>query len=582
MKKIIIIITILFLSLILFFLFYKKKQFEKIDNTIKKISRPNEIKYTVETTFFSKNRNVKNHFTNLEDFIFYSKEISITKGGIVKGEVINRYYNATEFKKVTSQDNKIIIGYRDGFLLLTEKYINHFIFNEEVKKCVFSEDLLYCIKNNLIMLKNGNSFTEYFKSNDKIIDLIKSNNKFYILTEKKLIIKDKYSEIKLDTININKLLDLDGDIYGVSDREIFKIENNSIISFKKVSSIDNLILKNKKIYYVSINGVIYDDELKKIYSLNTLVNRISYIDDIIYILTPNGVYTWKNDVEKFNINFISNTIAENYITNITKYNNSVLFSYFNSGIDILNKDMTIKPFISNLNGVNDILIHEDNIYVATTNGLYLYNNNKELKHYGKKDGIIGTSVSNVKWYQNNIFIGSEGGISQKTGDLFHSINGMHGLVNNRVNCLKIVNSNLYVGTLGGVSVLNNLKVVKNLKNNDFKSRWITSIENVNDDIYISTYGGGIYKLKNNEMIEITKKEKRLFVNLNTLLNYKNVYLLAGTLKNGIFVYNIKKNEYFFIKDLPSLNITAINIIDDEIFIGSDFGFWNIDVKDVLE
>lgn len=587
MKKLIFIILPILSIVIL--VFVQKSQNKKIENTIKKVSLAKTVNYTVKTTLFTKKREVNFHFTNLDNIIFYNKKFIVTRGGIIQNDFINKYYNATEFKSITAKDDKLVIGYRDGFLLLNNNYINHFIFNEEVKKCVFNKDNLFCIKNNLLMKKEKETFIEYLNLKNKVIDLLSYRDKLYILTDKNLIIKDDYSQKSIDLLGANKTIVLNKELFILSDREIFKLKNSNLVSFKKVSSINNLIFKNNKIYYVSMSGVIYDENLKKVYSLNSLINEIAYVNGNIYVLTPNGAYIWKNKIEKFNIKSLEGSIAENYITNIKKYKNNILVSYFNKGIDLLDNN-NIKTFIKELNGVNDLLFYNDLLYVATTNGLYIYEDKglgnsedvKEVKYYNKKNGILGSNISKIALYKNSIFIASEGGVSQKKGDLFYSINGLQGLINNRVNYLKKVNNYLYAGTLGGISILDGLRVVKSLNNKNFKSRWITGIVNNGDKIYISTYGGGIYKYYNNEITYILKNKKRLFVNLNTLLNYKNKYLLAGTLKNGLFIYNFEKKEYFFLKDLPSLNITAINVIDDKIFIGSDFGFWDIPVKNVLE
>ncbi len=588
MKKLIFLLISFFVILILVFM--QKSQNEKVEDIIKKTSLAKAVNYTVKTTLFTKKRDVDFHFTNLDDIIFYNKKFTVTRGGIIQNDFINKYYNATEFKSITAKDDKLVIGYRDGFLLLNNNYINHFIFDEEVKKCVFNKDNLFCIKNNLIIKKEKESFIEYLKLKNRVIDLVSYKNKLHILTDKNLIIKDDFSQKAIGILGANKLIILEKELFILLDREIFKLKNNSLASFKKVSSISNLILRNEKIYYVSMAGVIYDDNLKKVYSLNSLINDIAYINGNIYILTPNGAYIWKNKIEKFNIKNLESSISENYITNIKKYKTNILISYFNKGIDLLDKNNNIKAFIKELNGVNDLLLYDDLLYVATTNGLYVYEDKslgnskdiKKIKYYNKKNGILGSNISKIELYKNNIFIASEGGVSQKRGDLFYSINGLHGLINNRVNYLKKVNNYLYAGTLGGISILKGLKVIKSLNNKNLKSRWITGITNANDRVYISTYGGGIYEYYNNEITYILKNKKRLFVNLNTLLNYKNKYLLAGTLKNGLFIYNFEKKEYFFLKDLPSLNITAINVIDDKIFVGSDFGFWNSSVDNILE
>ncbi len=588
MKKLIFFIISLGITLIVIVI--QKNQDKEVEKVIKHISEDKKIDFVVKTILFSKNRNVSNHFTNTDDVIFYNKKFIVTRGGIIANDFINKYYNATEFKGITFKNDKLLIGYRDGFLLLNDNYINHFIFNEEVKKCVFSRGDLFCIKNKQVIKKGNDSFTEYLKLKNKITDLVSYKNKLYVLTDKNLIIKDDYTQKSTDISNADKLIVLNGNLFVLSSREVFILKDSNLVSFRKISSITNLIYKNQRFYFVSMSGVIYDENLKKVDSVNSLVNDIVYLNDDIYILTPAGVYIWKNKVEKFNIKNLLYSVSENYITNIKQHKNKIFISYFNKGIDILDENNSVKSFIKNLNGVNDLLFHDNLLYVATTNGLYVYEddsmsfseNLKKVKYYNKKNGILGRNISKIELYKNSIFIGSEGGVSQKRGDLFYSVNGLHGLINNRVNCLKVVNNNLYAGTLGGVSVLNGLNIVKSLSNKNFKSRWITGITSIKDDVYIATYGGGIYKYHNNEITYILKGNKRIFINLNTLLAYKDKYLLAGTLKNGLFVYNTEKKEYFFLKDLPSRNITAISIIGDKIFTGSDFGLWNLPVKDILE
>ena len=597
MKKIIILILIVTLSLSLFLIYQSNKKEESVDKLIKELSINLSPKVTskVKTTLFTKQKNVNQHVSSLRNILFYNQDYIVTQGGIIKGEFINRYFNATEFKDISFNQNTLLIGYKNGFLLLKDEFINHFVFDTIIKKCILESENLFCIKGKEIIKANSNSkdklnksFIEFYKGKNKINDILVKGDKLLILTNKELVIKkvnfDKSvssKDIKLPIINANKLIKVKDKVLILSDREVFQLKDN-IVSFQKISSIVNIILKDDKIFYLSMNGVIYNKDLKKEHLLNNLVNNVSYNGNTSYISTQNGIFEWSEELKKLNLSILKNDINENYITKFFKYNNDkILISYFNSGIDIFDKNtLEVKSFISNLNGVNDIFLKDNVFYIATTNGLFSFKNNK-LKHFGKKEGIIGTSVSKIEWYKNNIFLGSEAGISKKSGELFNSIYGLHGLINNRVNCLKTLNSKLYVGTLGGISILDGLKVIKNLSNKDFRAKWITSLEAVNGLIYIATYGGGIYVEENNKIIEITDKRTRLFVNLNTFYNYKDKYLLAGTLKKGIWVYNIDKASSFFIDNLPSLNITAIEIIDDKVFIGSDFGFWNIPVKDII-
>ena len=571
-KKVIIILGIVSIGFILFSLYYYKKVDKQIKKVVKKIEKnsKNLLMVNIKTINYNQNRDFQ-HYTNRDNILFLDKKLEITKGGISKDGVINLFFNPNKFNKITKFKEEVFIGYKDGFLLLNKNNINFFDLSKEVNKCIRNEESLFCISDtDLIYSKDLRSFF-HIKYKKKIKDIAFYEKDILLLLDKELIIvkkgKDRKIELKSD---INTLLVKNDNLYLLSDRKISILKDEKIILYKKITGINNIIRKDGVVYYISFDGIIYKND-KQILKIDAIINNSFISNNKILLLTSNYIYEIVDDklIEKNNSKSL---IQQNFITKFYQNKNNIYIGFFNKGVYIYNNfTKEIEPFIRDLNGINDIKIVKDKLYIATTNALEVFDlfANKIAK-YSKKEGLLGSNLSSIEIIGKNIYLGTEGGVSKKKKDSFKSIYGLNGLINNRVNCLKRYHNHLYVGTLGGISKLDNLKIIKNFGVEYFSSPWISALEVVKDNLFIGSYGGGLYRYNGKKIKKISKK--RVFINPNAIIGSKN-FVFAGTLNKGILIYDINHNKSYFYDELPSLNITALHIEKDNIFVGSDFGFW---------
>lgn len=586
MKKAIIIILLLLLTVSISYYYYVKSNvINVIDEVEKNIDVKKYLNFKLKSISYSQNF-TKTHLTNTNDVIFLHNsnnvKIQITKGGIVKNEIKNTFFNGIHFKNPFIFENKIFMGYNNGFIMVTDDYIHNFDFSKEIEKCVYG-DLLYCLTNDFEVIKGDRELKKFevlLKKGDKIKDINYFGNQFIYLqneylyfhgfgTTKKILLPEK--EI-FKTFIINK------ELYLISDRNIYKFENEKINLFKEFSGVQSILINNSDVYIATVQGLVYkNDEL--IIKNNELINNMQFLDKL-YVLTENGIYSYLNSEIKKEEQ--SGYLSQNTINFLAVVNSNLLIGLFNKGIDkydlITGKT---EPFITNIYGINDIYNEDNNLYIAATNGLYIYNTNGEkTAYYSKKEGVLGENVSKILKLGEKLFIGTEGGLSLKKDDKFTSIYGFHGLVNNRVNSLVYFDNSVFVGTLGGLSQTKDLKVVKNFAHKDFSTPWITTLNSTNDKLYIGTYGGGIYSFDGKKISKINISKKRIFINPNSSIVIKN-YILFGTLENGILIYNTKTLDFKFYDELPSLNITAFAINNDDLFVGSDFGVFILNLKEIL-
>ncbi|MBN2694186.1 PQQ-like beta-propeller repeat protein [bacterium] len=594
-KYIFILISFLILAGIIFYTETRDEIRGAIKEAKTEVEKRVSVDVKVESIPFEKHI-VSNHYTNTKSHLDYlsvdSDKIWITKGGIIKGDTVNRVLNATDFKTTTkgysgSKDNidKIFIGYPFGFIMVNSSIIQYYKFGKEISKCI-QEDKLYCIYDgNKVIVSDQSPYTKFYEfkeESQKIKDIGFYQNELIALSEGSLIFYgvDKKRVVKLNEEFADRVYIFGNTIYITSDTHIYKYENKILTTFKEFPAAISLYDNGKSTTIASLHGTVWKDD-QILFKVDALVNNMVVENDSIYLLTNKGVYYYQNgevsELENHNI------IQGDMITVFTPFhNNLILVGYFEGGIDTLDINSgKVEPFIKTVGGVNDIIYKDDKLYVATTNGIYLYSSNGiQERVYNQKDGLLGNSVSKIEFIENTLFAGTEGGISALQGDSFTSIYALHGLINNRVYTISYFNGYIYVGTLGGVSELRYLTVKQSWSHKDISTPWITSISHVGNLLFVGTYGGGVFKYDGKEFKKLSEKGKKIYINPNSFENYKE-YALFGTLAKGIYIYNTKKDSGFYYEELPTLNVTSLKVINKNLYIGTDFGFATIDIEKVL-
>ena len=154
----------------------------------------------------------------------------------------------------------------------------------------------------------------------------------------------------------------------------------------------------------------------------------------------------------------------------------------------------------------------------------------------------------------------------------------HGLVNNHVYALGVSGDELMAGTLGGLSLLNKGDVAANFTTttSNLKHNWITAVVRVGTEWMVGTYGAGVLGLdQSGHFYSFETGSGRFEVNPNAMLVTQN-YVLAGTLGEGLYLYDRKSGRWSVIREgLPSLSVTALTSGNGYIYIGTDNGLVRI-------
>ena len=309
-------------------------------------------------------------------------------------------------------------------------------------------------------------------------------------------------------------------------------------------------------------------------------------DSGVYVLTRNGVYElpdhgfgWK-EVLKPRLAVLS----DRNISALAEDKDGQLWvGYFDRGIDLLPGDSSRVLHVENEHVfcVNRIWpdAKSGTVVVATANGLVRMGasgNQEQL--LTRADGLIADHVTDVVPYGEGLAIATPGGLTFLDANGARSMYAFHGLVNNHVYALGVSGGDLMVGTLGGLSVIGRGEVRVNYTAgaSGLKQNWITAVVPVGDEWMVGTYGSGIMGLdRAGHFRTFEKATAEMEINPNAMLVTPQ-FVLAGTLGNGLYVYDREKSRWDVIHEgLPSQNVTALTQSKGYIYVGTDNGLVRI-------
>lgn len=257
--------------------------------------------------------------------------------------------------------------------------------------------------------------------------------------------------------------------------------------------------------------------------------------------------------------------------------------YFDRGLDLLASDNSRARHIEDEHVfcVNRILADSRTgaIDVATANGLVRFDDSgTEQQVLTRADGLIADHVTDVVAYRGGLALATPAGLTFLDASGARSMYAFHGLVSNHVYALGISGDELMAGTLGGLSLLNKGDVTANYTTatSNLKHNWITAVVRVGPEWMVGTYGAGILGLDNSGRFRSFEIGSGPFeVNPNAMLVTPG-YVLAGTLGEGLYLFNRTSGRWSVIRDgLPSLNVTALAAVNGYIYIGTDNGLVRI-------
>lgn len=174
--------------------------------------------------------------------------------------------------------------------------------------------------------------------------------------------------------------------------------------------------------------------------------------------------------------------------------------------------------------------------------------------YSKKQGLPQTQVTAIA--QDNsgyLWVGTLGGLARFNGESFETYSTNHGLLNNRIKTLTYFEETLWVGHDGGISLIQNEKIKSIPFRGNDKSRNVSGIIRFGNELIVSSNGGGLFHLVNDELKRIELNDPE-YERVRDVFVYEGKLLLAT--RAGILVTeNVK--DFTFYEGLPQGTYSGI-------------------------
>jgi hypothetical protein len=320
--------------------------------------------------------------------------------------------------------------------------------------------------------------------------------------------------------------------------------------------------------------------------LNSEILRFLDVDSRLAALARNGLYEldqnaggWKRVVGQGGSLLTDSNISALAFDSLGR----LWIGYFDHGLDILPPEGRRVTHVEDEHVfcVNRIVCDRENsqTLVATANGLALFDSvGRERQVLGRADGLISNHVTDVVLDKNGMTVATPAGITMIDASGARSLYAFQGLVSNHVYALAASGGRLLAGTLGGLSLLENGQVLANFTttNSGLKRNWITAIVAVGGDSFVGTYGAGVLLFDSTGHWQTFDDATGPFeVNSNAMLHDGN-FVYAGTRGRGLLIYDRTRERWSRLTDgLPSMNVTAIEVHGNSVYLGTDDGLVRI-------
>jgi len=316
------------------------------------------------------------------------------------------------------------------------------------------------------------------------------------------------------------------------------------------------------------------------------VRQLFDLGEAVYALTRGGLYRmaargfgWQQVLQPRGAVLTDRNISALAADNMGR----LWVGYFDRGLDLVEPDRERALHVENEHVfcVNRILPDDKTgtVDVATANGLVRFDaaGNPE-QVLTRADGLIADHVTDVVPYRGGLALATPAGLTFLDAGGARSMYAFHGLVNNHVYALGVSGDELMAGTLGGLSQLDkgDVQVNYTTASSGLRHNWITAVVRVGSEWMVGTYGAGVLALDRDGHFHPFEAATGNFeVNPNAMLVTER-HVFAGTLANGLYVYDRETERWFTIETgLPSLNVTAFAVSNGYLYVGTDNGLVRI-------
>jgi len=373
--------------------------------------------------------------------------------------------------------------------------------------------------------------------------------------------------------------------------ENLKADNSTAFqTIKILTAVSDLVAFSKGIFLCTDEGKVFKVEklLKEVNwdkPKNLAESRLIDIDGQLFLFGNKGIWRDTSQTENINLASIRNfesALSNNSISALTFDSEGRLWAgNFRNGLDVFDASGRKITHIENesVREINSIKINKTSkdVFVATSQGVISFDSTFRPTLITKTDGLLSNSVQHLSVSEKDFAFATSRGFSFGTKEKLRAITTVQGLPNNNTYSVLTVGEKTFVGTLGGLAQIENGKVVRTFKdsNSTLTHNWITALCNVNQRIFIGTYGGGVFEMTAEGNLRAFANETgKLIVNPNAMWS-DGEKLFVGTL-NGVWVFDLRTQEWRHIQDeLPTQMVLSVTGDERHIYFGTTSGIAQI-------
>lgn len=503
------------------------------------------------------------------------------------------------------------------------------------------------------------------------ITFIKSiGNNIYVATSNKRIYKmndnGKFEKTKIVQGNKIYLMEnINGELFVSTNIENIMFDGNKVSFMKNGfprAEIKDIFKNEKETWFISETQLIkkknkkFEVENIQFPKTNVVIQSFVYHNGVEYFGTNKGLWARKNNIKPYlvkNINVLSldisdsgyiligskkgvyyfkdgevkqflkanlNNVSINSINYVSE--NEIWYSTFGSGVFL--QDLGTFKNIYQEDGFNpggmvfDIVHWKTKKYIATKNGLFVFDKNKIENHFTKKDGLpsnaildldakgneelwlatanglsrfngkdflnfsrnnglpskLVTSVHVDRQKSGTVWTGSENsGLTRYDENGFFTYSTQDGLPGNSIRDItQLSNGDLVLAVYNKGVAFYNRKSFKLIDKNLDDKRVIIVTKGPKNLIWAGTESAGIAVMENNSFTKISDLDG-LGHNEIFSMHYDGKNLWAGTFGGGVSV--LADNNWFTLREIDGLNSNTIGAIHSDpsglVFLGGNNG-----------
>ncbi|MDP8225946.1 MAG: hypothetical protein P9L99_21475 [Candidatus Lernaella stagnicola] len=333
-------------------------------------------------------------------------------------------------------------------------------------------------------------------------------------------------------------------------------------------------------------GRLWNLDGEKEYDVGASIHGLRRAGDVLLIAADNGV--WRRaaggDPEPALPGEPLRPLPEGYVSAIAPFTGGrLLVGTLNRGLAVFDPKAgkTVATALSRL-GINRVVIDGAKVWVASTNGLFVLDSKLGVQRiYNKEAGLPHRYVSSVVRHEGSTYVSTSRGLAEIGTGGVRAIDAFHGLAGNALYCLAVFGRGLVTGGLSGLTQVDTGRGLQARRSwtasaGELPHNWVHAVVPVDKEIFVGTYGGGVAVVGEDGKVRVITDTAGISINPEAAVHHDGV-LCFGTVTRGLLVGRGSRWTSFD-TGLPSRNVTALAVVEDTLWVGTDHGLaglpWN--------